>query len=596
MPESTQWWRGDLAAPQVLREYALLADGERGILVGPHGDFAWMCAPRWDSPAVFASLIGGGGSYTVTPVGRYVWGGAYERNSLIWRSRWVTDQGIVECREALAFPGDPHRAIVLRRVTKAENRVRLGVLLDARAGFGAARLRDLRRDDDGVWTGRAGDLHLRWSGAAEARPDEDAPGRLLMELEVDPGQDVDLVLEISDLPLDDPPPDPGRSWEATEAAWARTVPDLRDAVAPRDSCQSYAVLRGLTGSAGGTVAAATTSLPERAEEGRNYDYRYVWMRDQCMIGQAMAAAGPLDLLQDQVRFVTARLREHGPDLAPAYTVDGGTIPGPHPLDLPGYPGGSNIVGNQVADQFQLDVFGEVLLLLAAAARHDMLDAEGWKGALTAASAIEQRWREPDSGVWELSPRRWAHSRLICAAGLRAMAGAGASPAQSGQWSALADTLVAATDSGCLHPSGRWQRSPEDPGLDAALLLPPLRGALPASDPRTVETLRAFARELTTDHFAYRFRHDDRPLGEAEGAFVLCGFVMALAEHQQGNDEDAYRWFERNRAACGPAGLFSEEYDVAQRQMRGNLPQAFVHGMLLESAVRLGRPWTRDNHD
>jgi alpha,alpha-trehalase len=101
---------------QVLREYALLADGERGVVVGPRGEFCWMCAPRWDSDAVFASLIGGAGIYAVTPRERFVWGGAYEPGSLIWRSRWVTSGGITECREALAFPGEQGRAVLLRRI------------------------------------------------------------------------------------------------------------------------------------------------------------------------------------------------------------------------------------------------------------------------------------------------------------------------------------------------------------------------------------------------------------------------------------------------------------------------------------------------
>src|SRR5690242_19662011 len=95
--------------PNVLREYSLLADGERGALAGPQGDYAWLCFPRWDSPAVFSALLGGAGGYSVSPADcRYVWGGYYEERSLIWRSRWVTTTGVIECREALAFPGDPH--------------------------------------------------------------------------------------------------------------------------------------------------------------------------------------------------------------------------------------------------------------------------------------------------------------------------------------------------------------------------------------------------------------------------------------------------------------------------------------------------------
>ena len=127
-------------------------------------------------------------------------------------------------------------------------------------------------------------------------------------------------------------------------------------------------------------------------------------------------------------------------------------------------------------------------------------------------------------------------------------------------------------------------------MDAALLIPALRGALPPGDPRTVATLDAALEELADDGFMYRFRHDERPLGQAEGAFVLCGLLTSLALHQQGREVEAHRWFERNRAACGPPGLFSEEYDVVQRQLRGNLPQAFVHALLLESARRLAEPW------
>jgi GH15 family glucan-1,4-alpha-glucosidase len=337
------------------------------------------------------------------------------------------------------------------------------------------------------------------------------------------------------------------------------------------------------------VAAATTSLPERAEAGRNYDYRYAWIRDQCYVGQAAAVSGAYPLLDEAVRFVSARLHDDGPKLAPAYTVDGGRVPDQHRLDLPGYPGGFDLVGNWVNRQFQLDGFGEALLLLATAARHHRLDSGGWQAARIAADAVAARWQEPDAGIWELGDQAWTHSRLDCSAGLRALAGTGRAPDLAPGWRALADAIVTDTAAHALHPSGRWQRSPQDPGLDAALLLPPVRGAVPADDPRTVLTLRAYAAELTEDGYAYRFRHDQRPLGEAEGAFLLCGFMLALAQHQQGDQVGAVRWFERNRAACGPAGLFCEEYDVTQRQLRGNMPQAFVHALMLECAARLAAP-------
>ncbi|MYW03565.1 glycoside hydrolase family 15 protein [Streptomyces sp. SID3343] len=569
--------------PQALREYALLADGERGALIGPRGDIVWMCAPRWDRDAVLGALIGGPGVYAVTPGGRFVWGGHYEDGTLMWRSRWVTEDGVVECREALAFPGDPHRAVLLRRIVAVDAPARVKVVFAAAAGFADRLAPTPTRDEDGRWNTRIGELRLRWSGAGRARPDEN--GRLVLDLRLTAGERHDLVLEIGD----GPPPapvDPDRAWHDTARAWAEAVPRLEDTLAPRDARHAYAVMRGLTASTGGMVAAATTSLPERAEAGRNYDYRYVWIRDQCYAGQAVAAAGGHPLLDDAVRFVGARLHEHGPGLRPAYTAAGGPIQDQRRLDLPGYPGGYDLVGNRVNGQFQLDAFGEALLLFGAAADHDRLDAPTRAAAHVAAKAIAERWHEPDAGIWELAPRAWTHSRLACAAGLRATAAHLPDP---DAWRRLADTIVTHTAAHNLHPDGRWKRSPDDGTSDAALLLPPLRGALAAADPRTRATLDAYRAELTDDHYAYRFRHDGRPLAEAEGAFLLCGFLMALAEHQQGHDVEAHRWFERNRAACGPPGLFSEEYDVTQRQLRGNLPQAFVHALMLESAARLTKP-------
>lgn len=576
-------------APRVLREYALLADGERGALIGPQGDVAWMCAPRWDSDAVFSNLIGGDGVYAITPTDvRHVWGGYYEPGTLIWRNRWITRDGIVECREALAFPGDPDRVVLLRRLMGCRGTARLRMLLAPSAGFGRHGPGQPSRED-GVWSGRSGRLRWRWSGGADARPVKSAHGRgepLLGEITIDEGRHHDLVLEFSERALPEQPPDPDITWDATAAAWQRSIPELNCTIAPRDGRHSYAVLRGLTSSGGGMVAAATMSLPERAHTNQNYDYRYAWIRDQVYAGLAAAAAGAPDLLDQAVEFVGARLLEHGPQLKPAYTVTGGAVPSEETLDLPGYPGGTDKVGNWVNQQFQLDVFGEALQLLAAAGAADRLDAEGWRAAQTAIDAIEKRWREPDAGVWEIEDELWTQSRLACVGGLRAIAKvAGAGPEVAASAS-LADAILAGTASDSVHPHGYWQRSPRLAGVDASLLLPPVRGAVPVDDPRTRATLDAVRRELAQDGYVYRFRHDERELGDAEGAFLLCGFMMALAEHQLGHAHCAMRWFERNRAACGPPGLLCEEYDVRQRQLRGNLPQAFAHALLLECTATL----------
>ncbi len=569
----------------VLRDYALLADGCRGALVGPRGDVCWMCAPRWDSQAVLSHLIGGDSLFAITPVDPFVWGGSYEPRSLIWGTTFVTTSTRIGCRDALAFPGDEHRAVLLRQVSAPEAGASVRIVLRPAGDFGPRPVSEPRREAENRWTLRVGNLWVRLTGPRHL---EYRDGTLEGLVTLPHGAHEDVILEVSDRALGDPV-DAARAWATTEQSWHEQVPKLGHTVAPGDAELAYAVLRGLTYPTGAMVAAATLGLPERAEAGRNYDYRYAWLRDQAFTGVACAVDRPLPLLDDAVDFTSSRILADGDLVAPAYRVDGTPIPDETPLGLVGYPGGQVVVGNKVRHQFQLDAVGGVLDLLATAARFDRLDAEHWRAAEVAVGVVERRWNDPDAGVWELDDAWWTQSRLQAVAGLRGIAGAASTPALAAlaaRADSLADTILAETSRRCLAPDGTWRRSPDHPGVDASLVLPPVRGAVPADDPRTRATLATVVRDLGVDHHVYRFRSDARPLGEAEGAFTLCGFLVSLAELQQGDRVEAFRWFEVNRAACGSPGLLSEEFDVEQRQLRGNLPQAFVHALLLESAQRL----------
>lgn len=247
----------------------------------------------------------------------------------------------------------------------------------------------------------------------------------------------------------------------------------------------------------------------------------------------------------------------------------------------GYPGSRTVQGNQARSQLQLDSFGEVLSLLAAASRAGLLTAAHWRAVDVA--AIAEHWDHDEAGLWEVEPGWWVHSRLACVSGLRAIAKVHR-PADAPAVLSLAEKIMARTGEIGVHPEGFWRRSPGAEHTDAALLMGAIRGGVPLDDPRTTATIDAVRRTLTEDGYVYRFRHDGRPLGESEGAFLLCGFMMALATHQQGDTVEAFRWFERNRAAAGSPGLFCEEFDVRQRALRGNLPQAFVHALMLETSV------------
>jgi hypothetical protein len=581
-------------APHVLRDYALVADGHRGAVYGPRGDIAWLCAPGWDDESVLSGLIGGGGTYTITPPDRYVWGGHYEDGSLIWRNRWIGCSQTVECREALAMPSTPRTAVLLRQVVAVDGDATVSVHLQLVGDHGLGDPDGITRVAPGVFTGLTGGVHWRWSGARGVRSATHRADGLHLTLEVPSGTRHDLVLEVGRDPFDDVPlPDPTALWRSTETAWSEAVPLLEGGVARRDARHAYAVLLGLTTPDGAMVAAATTSLPEHADGGRAYDYRYVWLRDQAYACLALAAAGGGELFDRQLSWLVTRVREHageGGHLAPVYRTDGSPVPEEVELDLPGYPGGRTVVGNRAGGQHQLDSYGDLLLLMATARERGWLGAEGVEAAQLLVRGVERLWDVDDAGLWELEDRWWTQSRLACVAGLRAWAKVAAT-SEAGALMALAEKIMAETSARCTAPGGWWRRSPDHDGTDASLVAAAVRGAVPVDDPRTTATLDEVRRSLTEDGYVYRFAHDDGPLGDHEGAFLLCGFLVALAEHQQGTPASllaAARAFERTRSAAGAPGLFAEEFDVTQRQLLGNLPQAFVHALLIETAVTLGR--------
>ena len=472
--------RATRPSPRVLREYALVADGERGAVIGPDGSRRLAVRRPLGQPGRVQRAARRAGRYTVDPADPWhVWGGYYENGSLIWRSRWVGDRQI-ECREALAMPADPHRAVLLRRIEAIDGPAKVNVSLDLRARYGRGRMTDMKRQGE-TWTGRSGGTWFRWSGAGAARH---ADGALADEVELAEGAKHDLVLEISDREFTGEPPDAGLLLGGHPGSLVAGRSRLRG---PDRGLRRAARLRG----------AARADLGERRHGGGRHhvaaraaggraQLRLPLRVDQGPVlrGLAVAAHGPHPLLAGAVRFVAERLLADGPGLMPAYTVAGEPIGDEVALRLRGFPGGSARAGNRVRGQFQLDAVGESLSLFAAAARHDMLSTDDWRAAAVAADVIEKRWREPDAGIWELDDKRWTHSRLACVSGLRAIAVAAAAgpPGGTGQreaarWSSLADAITASL-SDAVHPCGRWQRAPDDERVDAALLLSCRPGRVP----------------------------------------------------------------------------------------------------------------------
>ena len=547
------------SSPKALRDYAFIADGRRGALIDCDGRLAWMCFPRWSDPAVVAGLLGAGGEYRVSPEGRCVPGGLYEDGTLIWHSRWVTEDGFRTPARPWSYPGEADRAIVLRRVTAVDAPCRVLVGLELAGDYGREPLSRWHRQGD-RWVSGDGNDRGPMVGGAATRSSTHVGGAETLVLRTTlaagamPGPrsrgHVGFVRSSR-------PSRPRRMLEPHRGDLATMLfPPAPTMPAGADVRRSFAVLRGMTGPEGATVAAATTSLPERSEAGRNYDYRYCWVRDICYIGHAGAAVEG-ERLSSTTPSAGWR-RDCWPmaaTLSPAYLPEGEPIPDEKPLDLPGYPGASTSSGTASEPSSNSTLFGEALLLLATAAARDRLDVDGGEPRSSPSPPSSECWNEPDAGSGRPSRRGWTHSRLICVAGLRAIGGTDV-PDAAGRPSAvtLADHLLSETDRTSLHPSGRWQRAPDDDRVDASLLLAEIRGALAADDPRSRATRRADRRRAGRRRLPLPLRGIRgtlwaRPKGPSSSA--TSGWRWPVPAPM--TPPSAARWFERGRSACGSPG-------------------------------------------
>ena len=399
------------SSPKVLRDYAFVADGQRGALIDSDGRLAWMCFPGWADPAVLAGLLGPRGEYQVVPATRAVPGGRYEDGTLIWHSRWVTDDGIHRLPRRLGLPGEEDRAVILRRVSAVDSTGPVIVRLNLAGDYGRRPFGQWRRHD-GRWVAGDGVITARWSGAPEASIERGVDRGLRHWCCARPCRPARAGTWSSRSCRDRARPS-GRSWTPMTVGPAprrRGGKRCHPAPTPRatvDVRQSFAVLRGMTGPDGGTVAAATTSLPERSEAERNYDYRYCWVRDICYIGHAGAAvAGGEAVLDDAVRWVSARLLadggHHDPGL-PAPTAR--RSPTNVPRTCPAIPAVSTSSAIGYDSQFQLDLFGEALLLLANAASRGPPRRRRLASREVGHRGHRECWSQPENGIWETEPAR-----------------------------------------------------------------------------------------------------------------------------------------------------------------------------------------------
>jgi GH15 family glucan-1,4-alpha-glucosidase len=404
------------------------------------------------------------------------------------------------------------------------------------------------------------------------------------------------------------PPALDAGWVVSDAEtwwrdWSSRATRLDgEADADRDAVlRSLITLKALTYvPTGGIVAAATTSLPEKIGGVRNWDYRLCWLRDATFTLLAMLGAGYIDEAKSWRDWLLRAAAGRPENLQIMYGLAGERRLTEIELSwLPGYEGSRPVrAGNAASRQFQLDVFGELFDALHQARVQGMASVpDGWGMSRVILDHLSTIWKEPDEGIWEVrGPRRhFTHSKVMAWVAFdRAVKDVerfGLTADDADAWRAARDEIHAQVCSeGFDAGRNTFVQSYGSKHLDASLLMIPLVGFLPATDPRVVGTVEAVCRELTDRGFVRRYDSGENVDGlpPGEGAFLPCTFWLADNLALQGRRDEAREVYDRLLAIRNDVGLLSEEYDPAANRLLGNFPQAFSHVCLVNTARNLAR--------
>jgi GH15 family glucan-1,4-alpha-glucosidase len=579
-----------------IEDYALLGDLQTAALVGRDGSLDWLCLPRFDSPACFAALLGDedNGRWRIAPDGSDTCTRRrYRPDTLILETEWDTADGTVRVIDFMPPRGEA--LDVVRIVEGVSGRVRVSSELRLRFDYGSITPWVKHRDGqlvaiagpDAMWLRSPVPVHGRdWSSWSE--------------VEVGQGDRIGFVLTYR--PSHEPSPthvDPEEALAETESFWLDWVMPCRHEGEWGEAVRrSLITLKALTYQpTGGIVAAATTSLPEDVGGVRNWDYRYCWLRDASFTLQALLASGFTDEAKAWREWLLRAVAGNPADLQIMYGVDGTRRLTEYELDwLSGYEGSKPVrVGNAAAGQYQLDVWGEVLDALYQARGALAPDEDAWDLQVALLDYLEGHWQEPDNGLWEVrGPRRhFVHSKVLAWAGVdRMVRSAQALPqldSSPARWAKLRDAIhEEVCREGFDGERGTFTQYYGAKDVDAALLLIPRVGFLPWDDERVAGTVAAVQHDLCADGFVQRYRThgevDGLPGGE--GAFLACSFWLADALHGLGRYDEARALFESLLSLRNDVGLLAEEWDERGKRQVGNVPQAFSHVALVNTARQL----------
>ena len=583
-----------------IEDYAVIGDLHTTALVGRDGSIDWLCLPHFDSDACFAKLLGdeSNGYWRIAPKGNVTsTSRRYREGTLVLETEFETKTGAIRLTDCMPIREDHPQ--VVRIVEGLSGRVDVRMDLCIRFGYGQV-LPWVTRSEN-LLTATAGPDSVALWTRAETRGEDMTT---VSEFMIGEGQQVPFTFTwYLSHELPPRPVDPWYSVETSTAwweAWSERCTydgEHRDAV-----LRSLITLKALTYEpTGGMVAAATTSLPEAIGGNRNWDYRYCWLRDATLTLEALMRGG---YHEEAMAWRDWLLRAASGDVSRLQIMYG--TAGERRLDewevdwLGGYENSKPVrVGNAASGQYQLDVYGEVMSALYTACLFDGVTSRAmWDLQRTLVEFIEQGWKEPDDGIWEVrGPRRhFTHSKVMAWVAVdRAVQTLETWPTLEGpvdRWRKLRDEIHAEVcEKGFNEKRQAFTQYYGSDLLDASILMMPLVGFLPPDDPRVVSTVEAIERELVDDGFVLRYRTSDDGevdgLTGREGAFLACSFWLADCLHMIGRSDDASALFGRLLELRNDLGLLSEEYDPVLKRQVGNFPQAFSHVSLVNTACRLG---------
>jgi GH15 family glucan-1,4-alpha-glucosidase len=595
-----------------IEDHGLIGDLQTAALVTNDGIIDWFCAPRFDSPSIFAGLldIKRGGYFRIAPEGtQYITKQLYLPGTPILVTRFLSADGVGEVIDFMPIAGaqatDRHRLVRLVQVVRGQ----MSFVVDCqpRFDYGREEVAPKLKDGAAVFRGKTQTLTLsmgRREGRLVRDQDIKSTGSGLIAHALMSAGDVGGVV------LDTAADAPLRAYSASEIQalfdetrdyWRGWLSHSHYRGRWRETVERSAMTLKLMTYAptGALVAAPTAGLPEQVGGERNWDYRFTWVRDASFSVYALLGLGFTDEAGAFLRWLNDRVRDSNERREPLqimYRIDGS----PH-LDeellehLEGYRGSRPVrIGNGAAGQLQLDVYGEAMdSLNLAEAQSTGLSHEAWNHTVGLMDWLSDHWDQPDDGIWETRGGRqdFTYGRLMSWVAFdRAirMAQRRGRPADVQRWMNMRDMIYRQIMDRGFHPKVEaFTQHYGTDVLDASLLYMPLVGFIAPSDPMWQSTLKAMDSELVSDSLVYRYNPAASPdgLAGAEGTFTICSFWYVDALARSGRLEDARLTFEKMLTYASPLGLYSEEIAPTGEQI-GNFPQAFSHLSLISAAVNL----------